>query len=1400
MQVATMQGAMAEPSPNQAPEGPDDMWTERLAREWKDMERRVQTLAELSRGTKYEENLQPGNVIQNLERVQAKSKQKANSTWGKIRESLNDTLTVIGKVGGMAADAASQVFGPAGQCYNAINFVISAWKGYIEAFEVLNGLLEDCAEFLNRLPSYSQGGMDANLCRVTSKTLGIFVDICGRALKLKTSRSSKIVMFAKIAFLDKGDFSDLRADMDKNTQREMLSGIAGAYKHSRIAAEGITATTAFFADSKAERLEKEQEQRDSQALMNALSFEKTPGTWNFVTQEPIETWKTINNKIHNRRVAGTGDWLLKDDLFKAWVKSGKEPLLAFVGEEGAGKSHLISAAISHLRTRGALPVSSKDGKSRRLVAFHYIDNAKPNARFYDLGKSIIWQFTASDASYKQSVAATCRNSYIEPKDVLHQLLLDNDEDLEKIDAVFFIVIHNLGDKRSIVDETFMKFLGELRSKSSAVRVLFSTTESTMEKLKMYGISCPTIVISEKNESDRRKYIAHRMDRMRVLSNTREQKVTDVRKMIQDSLCEKIKDSYHRINMDLDRLDPLETEEEIRESLHGAGRTLAQHVQDEIKNLNMTRTSKELAEINEIILWLDFAKERMSPEIMTAVLHVKNKGASLRPLQDRLKDKFRLFEINDDGFVDFRATDMSVRIQERRDVAQGQQKSIQAVSKNEVDIVNHFLRTVCPSDLLDKLELTKHFEKKLETGQEQICREDRLTGNFLIAKACVAVLAHDDPRLSVLREYAAAHLVHHMLETRRELISPDSLATFGFNLAKIFHDPKVIDNLLWVSTPYPALPPLLCNDKFLEEIYSWTKEPTVASKIDAERPTHWWKVDDSNDPKTLIEPSIRQMAVQCFLRESRAEVSVTAFNTIQVFCQQMGKCPDAVAELRQASSSEVEKWCQVALGKPLDTLWHTQMAMILRNHGAISDARERCHQALKLSPNNWRASLLLAKLVESRKEAIRVLEKLTKRFEENEKLREKYVEAFADIAYNLGHRYWDQNMFDEAIESYTKSIERDPSAYEHTFLIISRYSETEKWDKIWELLDKMSELDDAHLTLMVLAMSKNREFHTFHTILLRAMLETDKLEISILEMRYGNAIRIAKDQEDYTASFYLQHFYANALSALWPAPMTKVRDVLEDAVKDLTHTNLDLPRAFFLVGYRLGAIYLREAKKARADKGPDAAEKALKKLGDIVPEALMESQMRLPLSLFAARYHKINQDDESARASAHNTLRVAIELLSDKDSSNDLLAYQKILYAAIPFQDERNVNAALAMMKLETPFMMTCSCGCGHTWDTPENMWFCMDCIRVVLRSCCKDRIKDKKLPNSVCHESHIHFEVGPWNAEKMSQVKEGHVPYKGTVITMEEWRKKIIAKYELGKSIMDKYEAGKSGVRNALRH
>lgn len=762
----------------------------------------------------------------------------------------------------------------------------------MQAFEVLNGILADCGKFLGRLPSYSEGGMNANMAIVTSDMLNIFIEVCQKAVDLRTSRGRKFLMFGQIALLDKGDFADFREAMDTNTRDEALVGISEGVKYSRRAAEASQATTNFFAESRADKLEKEREQRDREALMKVLDFPKTPDSWNSENKEPIETWKTINTGFHNRRVEGTGDWLLQNEPFTAWAKDakdGKQSLLALVGGEGAGKSHLISAAISHLRSSNALPVSSKEGKSRRLVAFHYVDNGKPNAQIYSLGKSIIYQFT-KDASYKQTVASICRkpDTHIESRDVLEKLLLDIDEQLQKIDAIFFIVIHNLGSPRGNVNDALKKFLKRvLRANNSAVRVLFSTTDETVKKLKQDGISCPTVQISENNESDRVKYINHHMDRMYALSNTSDVQVRLVRGIVEKVLCKKIKDSYHRLNMELDGIGPLHTEEDIFNRLKTAGRTMSEHVQDEIDNLNKSRKPKELAEINEIILWLNYCKTRMTPGFITAVLHVKNNGSSLLPIQDQFRDKFRLFEIDDDGFINFRATDMSDKLTERGNLVQEQENKGEVVTKYEVDIVNHFLANVCPSDMLKKLELNKHFDQKLEARkEEQICKEDKTTGNFLIARTCVAVLATDDPRLAVLREYALAHLVKHLLDTNPNFIRPELLAEFGFNLAKLFHDPDTIDKVLRVSAW--NLPPIMHQKSHLVEIQRWIKNPIVASKIEAERPRSWWKLEDDEEFNAMLEPSIRQMAAQWFLQDSPRVPVFRAYRAIRAYCQMVSQ--------------------------------------------------------------------------------------------------------------------------------------------------------------------------------------------------------------------------------------------------------------------------------------------------------------------------------------------------------------------------------------------------------------------------------------------------------------------------------------------------------------------------------
>lgn len=95
--------------------------------------------------------------------------------------------------------------------------------------------------------------------------------------------------------------------------------------------------------------------------------------------------------------------------------------------------------------------------------------------------------------------------------------------------------------------------------------------------------------------------------------------------------------------------------------------------------------------------------------------------------------------------------------------------------------------------------------------------------------------------------------------------------------------------------------------------------------------------------------------------------------------------------------------------------------------------------------------------------------------------------------------------------------------------------------------------------------------------------------------------------------------------------------------------------------------------------------------------------------------------------------------------------------------------------------MSCSCQCGHVWDVPGDMWWCMDCINVVLTTKCKDEVKDPKFVTIVCHESHDHLYIPKWNEEKMKTVPEDHVPWSDEVIEMKKWKSKITKTYNLAK-------------------
>lgn len=724
---------------------------------------------------------------------------------------------------------------------------------------------------------------------VSCNILNHFVDVCDIALRLRDSKLFKLKTIFKVTFTSQNDVLDLLAKMDQFSDEEKLQSLADTYLNAARAADQSKRAVDMLEEDREGRVEERREKKDTKILLKSLAFKEIlDGS----TEEPIESWGTRYDNIRQKQVEGTGQWLLRHQSFIDWKKpDGDIPILGVVGEEAAGKSYITATAVSHLRTMGS-GEGIESRSSRHLVAFYFLNEKRANSGADVLGKSIIWQFAQSDVSYMQSAALTCdKAGDINPRDFLTALLLTNGEDLEQIEATFYIVINKIGAGNGQIHEGVVKFLKALSHpkpqglKGPAVRVLFTATQKTVESLRRDGVSFPTIPMTE-NEEDIRLYIDFKMNKIGFLREKEDAQVNELRREIRNGLCTNTKGNYYMIDNALQEISSSVFDDDIHTAIRDAGKSsLTQHISDDIAKVNRICTEKEMIEINEIILWITFAQERVTLEKMSAVLRYTTGATSLRPLEERLKNRLLLFEVNNDDCVDFRSQEILDAIPKRGDVAKPRQKNDELVQQEEVDILKHFLHTVCPPNLFDKLKLEDHFNVKLKPQQEQVYQEDENTAHFRLAKVCIFVLANEDSeKFRVLRGYASRNLVHHMSKVDLALITYDSKRSLGSDLVGLFRRESAIDNLFWAKKPIPEFPSWILKKHEVDHILKWFKDPAIVSQMDEES-DHWVKdlmADEQNTVKKLVEPAAIRMATYAFKEVSSEDITIAAFRIVREF--------------------------------------------------------------------------------------------------------------------------------------------------------------------------------------------------------------------------------------------------------------------------------------------------------------------------------------------------------------------------------------------------------------------------------------------------------------------------------------------------------------------------------------
>lgn len=780
----------------------------------------------------------------------------------------------------------TKIFGPSEACFNAVNLVIRAWQGYEGAFESLAELLDKCSQYLSRLSYYLRGGMDAKLTKVACQHLQLLVEICDHAIKLRKKRN-RFKVFTKLLFLNDNDIDHLLQMMDGLVDEEGRLVTAQTFEFASEAAANSRENFAInnridnkidvLMEDRADQWKKKETRRRRDIVLRALAFDDDK--MNFAKREPEPYWLTAYHNYRNLAVQGTGRWIFDEPKYAAWETGpiGTPPILAIEGAEGSGKSFLTSAIIRRLRKHG----SAESSGPRNLVAFYFLEgDPKEELKNADnlgvIAKSLVWQLAQTDKSYLKSVVNICQKfEDFDPHEITTRLLLGNDG-LSTIDATVFIVIEGFEDT---IGDTVLKFLEKISAlpPDQDMRILLTGEPRGIAQLNMGDIAFETINISSRNRPDVEKYIQNYMDRIEALKDTTRLGVSELRRKICDTLCDKTAGDYFKTDTILKQIRGLDYVHDIDRVLEDAGKERSKHIIGEIEQLNNTRTPKEIAEINEIILWILYGRQWLTPKQMSAVLYVKSGELSLLSLETKFQTKYSLFEVDSEGLVDFRSSEIADLIPERqRSYSEGLgPDNAKKIQHSEVSIIKHFLSTVCPPDIYAKFNFDEFFDRKLSRKGEHICRDDKDTAEVKLAVTCLCILTEErDKRHERLRLYAMNNFLRHLKAADLALAEREWKLAVGPRLVKLFSDDASIDTLLWTPGMEDAIAfghrirsIWIESDEAVDEILRWLRDSAVISRI-SDRDSRVWIADLTSNFKPdehLLMPAARRLATH-WLRE------------------------------------------------------------------------------------------------------------------------------------------------------------------------------------------------------------------------------------------------------------------------------------------------------------------------------------------------------------------------------------------------------------------------------------------------------------------------------------------------------------------------------------------------------
>ncbi|KAJ5093886.1 hypothetical protein N7456_009747 [Penicillium angulare] len=1333
---------------------------------------------------------------------------------GKLFSSMRLALHPIETLGNMAAGGASTVFAPSSVVFGAVTYLIDAAKGVSSSYDAIEELMKSLKEFTVRLKIYSQERISEDMSERLIDVLVTLMEIF--ALSTREMRRGRLRKFGRNVLLGNDDaISAAVAKLDKLTQVEgrlvQAETLTVSKKTGRVVDDVATAVNATHtAVQETGRTVDEMSAQMTEVndkLDNLLvSVNEAPQPQSDILRyilgpsqpDSAQTWY---DRISKTRIPGTGDWIVKENMFRAWIKENN-PTLLVSGIPGAGKSYLAATMIDFLNDQFA---QSNEGHVSVSVAYFFFKDDNPDTRsVHQALRDLAYQISMTNTAYQKHVRRIEDSAAISTIEAAwRRLFVDFFLESTNVQSSAYIIIDGIDEADDEERRLLFSLARDIQENadSTTLRLAFIGRPHMSDQLyESLEAEVPTIhVTMNKNAADVERYIKASIQKSMFLRKTS----VKLRQEILATSSSRAEGMFLWVNLMMQELIKCRSEAKIRNSLKEAPRGLKEMVRRILASFSSTCEPEELGFLNELLLWTACSPKPLILQEANDILRLTSpEEDGMIYLEGALRRQFAsFFSLN--RWDNLNTAELEIlaikesEFEERTDTTRITERD----EGDEFEDVTNFVNfnsspdttlNFCHASIGDFFR--DESEGQVTAGQGYMpVGVNWRDGKVYVLKTCLRLITQKGltGRLSStindegwILYHVVTNLSHHLQSTPPSYAAREDRSQIASMLVKLFSIGKVIkmifkgESLSWISH--------MAN---LQSIWKWWENPLILDTLDADEQN--FIADARECPAKIFKLAAVCSWKDWFGRKERSDE--VSFRTIWHY-QRMLK--NEKFDLFDTSSIPTvdEVLCAANFQASSKTAaWHINVSQVLGVFNHMDACVQYSKRAMEIDPEDpdtwglmgevyieqkkWHEAIEMLK--ESEKIHIKTLERRP-----NDKNTKEYLHR---CLYKLCIAYSNIGDAPNRLIASQKSFELDLHCEECITSVLFHLHLDQQYENYISFMRRMAKIPMLNNDWTQLDQSINeRPWPRCGFFRLTASSAFKAKDIPFMIDAWSSARSVARKESETArvacldlclARIYKEfaHDKAKAIS-IWENVFEAFVDTKDDGFPALIKV---------LATNSLAIHFLSEAIDAGV--GTPEAEPQLAQLERL--SARMKIKMKSSFwadsyaQFFAPGvYYRLAGEYTKFQAYFKPVIKRAVEILSDDDPGNDREGLVALLGAMIAAGDSGRVIAlsySLGHYDVhvegkwwqfeQTNVIVNCDGPCCVSKPVYDDFSFCPICYDYGFCENCVELLREGKLGIDMCSPRHVdHFVYVPRRPQDL-ELKKSQMFKDGDVVDFSEW-------------------------------